>query len=337
MVCKVVPTIFPWAFVLSLFVYTGVFISLRITELNSTFRIFITTGLVLISVWTYFKVILVGPGSPLDFKQLHVTNAVYVEAGLELPPAFLTEKSVTLQKDGRYRYCTTCAVWKPDRCHHCSTCNKCWLKRDHHCPWFAMCIGFNNQKFFIQALFYISLYSTWVFTISSLQLYRWFSLNEYKSNYLDFQLLVIWLLSLGAGIAMLAFTSFSVYQISINQTTNERYSWQRQNRDLEVYNSSLNLDFSPIKNPFDLGSWKANWCDVMGESCWEWMLPIRNQVCIKKRNSLKEKGLFFKTNLEVFDAFQNSMRLQEQLMKRVRPVVNFSTEDNTSILNDYDQ
>lgn len=56
------------------------------------------------------------------------------------------------------RYCNKCQCWKPDRTHHCSSCRKCILRMDHHCPWFATCIGFRNQKFFLLFLFYVSLF-----------------------------------------------------------------------------------------------------------------------------------------------------------------------------------
>ena len=54
-------------------------------------------------------------------------------------------------------YCKKCDIPRPERCHHCKTCNICILKFDHHCPWVANCIGLNNQKLFIQFLFFATL------------------------------------------------------------------------------------------------------------------------------------------------------------------------------------
>lgn len=54
-------------------------------------------------------------------------------------------------------YCKKCEVNRPFKAHHCSTCQNCILKMDHHCPWIANCVGFQNQKFFYQFLFWASL------------------------------------------------------------------------------------------------------------------------------------------------------------------------------------
>ena len=54
-------------------------------------------------------------------------------------------------------FCKKCQKRRPARTHHCRVCNRCILKMDHHCPWVANCVGYNNQKFFYQFLFYATL------------------------------------------------------------------------------------------------------------------------------------------------------------------------------------
>lgn len=52
--------------------------------------------------------------------------------GLEL---FYTKDVFVCEMDGRPKWCSHCANWKPDRAHHCSDSGRCILKMDHFCPW----------------------------------------------------------------------------------------------------------------------------------------------------------------------------------------------------------
>ncbi|KAG4437698.1 hypothetical protein IFR05_006822 [Cadophora sp. M221] len=75
--------------------------------------------------------------------------------GLEL---FYTKDVFICELDGKPKWCTHCANWKPDRAHHCSTIDRCILKMDHFCPWVGGPLGENNIKFFIQFNTYTALY-----------------------------------------------------------------------------------------------------------------------------------------------------------------------------------
>jgi len=55
-----------------------------------------------------------------------------------------------------FRFCKKCKLIKPPRAHHCSFCGRCVLKMDHHCPWVGSCVGFNNHKYFLQFLVYVT-------------------------------------------------------------------------------------------------------------------------------------------------------------------------------------
>lgn len=54
-------------------------------------------------------------------------------------------------------YCIVCDCMKPPRSWHCKICNKCCLKRDHHCYYFANCVGYYNQRYYIMFLMYCSI------------------------------------------------------------------------------------------------------------------------------------------------------------------------------------
>lgn len=279
--------------------------------------LFAISFLLVLSLYTYFQVIIIGPGSPLDFYDLAIRDLKDVEIGTELPPEFLTKRSLTIKHDGRFRVCQTCKFWKPDRCHHCSSCNQCILKMDHHCPWFAVCIGFLNQKFFIQFLVYTTIYSFMVLFLTSCQLYSWFHSGTFENEFIDFKLLQVWLLAIAVTISMICFSGFSIFQLIKNQTTIEMYGIRRYRKEFEIVNG-----FPPNSdnNAFDLGSYCENWKEVMGESISEWLLPIRTFKYMRNRNSLDESGLYFNLNKSpTTQGLLNDANLQDRLIRMVTP------------------
>ncbi|GMM57349.1 palmitoyltransferase [Maudiozyma humilis] len=317
-------SVFPKAFTTILFAWTYYITVTRVTVCPSKFVLVISTLLVAIALYTYFRVVVVGPGSPLDFPDLAIRNMTDVENGTELPPEYLTRKSLTIKHDGRFRVCQTCKFWKPDRCHHCSTCERCILKMDHHCPWFADCIGFLNQKLFIQFLLYTTVYSVWVFTLMSAELSVWFRAGGFEYEFINIPVLQVWIVALVITISMLVFSWFTVRQLVMNQTTNEMYGVRRYRREFEIRHG---MPPASDVNVFDLGSASANWRDVMGDSWVEWLLPIKTFKYVRSRNTRDEKGLYFDVSQSPqSQGLLQDADLQDRLVRRLTPRSSLDTD-----------
>lgn len=308
---------------LTTFIYLwSVYAAIRsITILNTNLIASFVVSLAAIALYTYYKIILVGPGTVKDFPSLKVRDMHTAENGLELPPEFITKRSFTLKKNGSFRICEICQAWKPDRCHHCSSCNECILKMDHHCPWFAECVGYRNQKYFIQFLIYSSFYSVIILLITSLELYTWFQVDGFEKELINFTLLFLWLLAVVTSISLGIFTSFSVMQLCLNQTTIELYRLRRYKEEVAFLNEFSNEPIKGAVNIFDLGSWKENWVDVMGSTFVEWCIPIR-----KISDTTDGNGLYFRVNKNVNNSQLESMDLQDRLLRRVTPKTSLDIE-----------
>ncbi|GAV52861.1 hypothetical protein ZYGR_0AI01430 [Zygosaccharomyces rouxii] len=311
--------LFPKCLTASLYLWTSYVSLTRINQIWYKSLVSVVVILMVIGLYTYYKVVVTGPGSPLDYDTLKVYNMQAVESGAELPPEFLSRRSITMKRDGRFRVCQTCHVWKPDRSHHCSRCDKCILRMDHHCPWFPSCIGFNNQRFFIQFLLYATTYSIVVFSFISIQLFHWFKTKQYEVELIDLQLLSVWLLGIAVSISLSFFTGFSVYQVTKNQTTIEMHIYRRYREELEILADTCGPINSNRDNAYDLGSAMNNWKDTMGEHWIEWLFPIATSRLKKNRNTLDHKGLYFELRGDINNRLLENMSLQDRLLRRLTP------------------
>lgn len=331
-----------------------------------------------LSVYTYFKVVLVGPGSPLDFKELRIRNILSltrnsenphdtapgnaetagvsytagvadaagssggVDGGVdssslllgpdrhagepETPPfEFLKMYTVRQRKSApvAYRYCLKCSCWKPDRAHHCSACQRCVLRMDHHCPWFATCIGFYNQKFFVQFLAYLTVYSGLVFATTLSILYKFFVDEQFTEGFISLALLFLFIISVTFFIALAFFSGFSTYLIILNKTTIEiqEDKWKTKKQQGYLYefdNNNANRKKNISENIFDLGNLR-NWESVMGETWLSWLLPIT----ITDHNITSEfkNGINFEVDKDSYDQWCQDMQLQDQLNQQVEDYV----------------
>ncbi|XP_072030314.1 palmitoyltransferase ZDHHC22-like [Amphiura filiformis] len=65
----------------------------------------------------------------------------------------------------------TDTLTKPWRAYDCILCRSCILKRDHHCFFVGSCIGYHNQKYFIQCCAYLACGCCYSIILTSLYLH----------------------------------------------------------------------------------------------------------------------------------------------------------------------
>lgn len=284
--CVVLTCTFPPLSVTLLFVWsywTMIFKVYLILYNGSKFCICITTFAFVLSLWTYYKVLYTGSGSPVDYPELRGENV----------PLCMSD-SITMKRDGRYRYCTKCRCWKPDRTHHCSVCDKCILKMDHHCPWFGICIGYKNYRFFVQFLCWSLVYLLVVTSMTFNVLYGFFVDGKWDTELFSVHVLLVFCLGVVFTLCIGVFTGFTIYQMCRNRTTIESYERQRYRHTARRH-----------LNVFDLGVTR-NVLSIMGTKWYNIVMPVGN---VEGDNG---GGVSFETNL-AGEEFVNSRNLVARL------------------------
>ena len=119
--------------ILSVFVYYVVYITVysKIAEENTwLFAFLVYSGIGLLLCWCHIVCVFRNPG--VFSKEL---SEKYMNA-----------------------LCGRCLRIRIKHSHHCSKCKVCVFKMDHHCPWIHNCVGYGNQKEYIQFLIYTAFY-----------------------------------------------------------------------------------------------------------------------------------------------------------------------------------
>ena len=160
-------------------------------------------------------------------------------------PTYLTPANATsalhryppcpqLYRDGLV--CPTCHLVKPPRSKHCAVCRRCVLRFDHHCVWVNACVGESNHRWFLCFLLVHSaflVYGAWllwqilyVVLFQSPLSHRFPHTWQFYAQYLSYyHHIPVGLLFLASSLSLLlaGFTSYHLYLVCTNQTTNERH------------------------------------------------------------------------------------------------------------------
>lgn len=198
-------------------------------------------------------------------------------------------------------FCEECRNFKPDRTHHDSHSGRCVRKLDHFCPWAGGVISETNFKFFIQLLFYGSLYTGYTLVVMA----YFFTERSRKADSKPAHWVVA--LALAALFFLFAFGMFmtTFYNLSLNYTTIEIMqrgrihhiairSKSRTSHPKAIAEISLSpsrtyfvVQTEDTDHPWDTGS-LPNIQSVMGHTLWEWLLPLKMSPCTEHRSSTSE-------------------------------------------------
>jgi hypothetical protein len=209
-------------------------------------------------------------------------------------------------------FCRKCKNDRPVRAHHCKICQRCTLKMDHHCPWIANCVGFRNQKFFYQFLFYAALGDLigFIILITRLQESEYTQKGTYNQPISEQKVFNVWeiiwmlwsqlMIVLSSTFAAAMFVSIGflfAYQTKLilnNQTTIENKIFLDAEESPHYYNDKSH-----------------NFKIVMGETFFEWFFPVSTKT------NLYNNGVSFEnpktlTPIEInSDRNTNYMHLEE--------------------------
>jgi hypothetical protein len=173
-------------------------------------------------------------------------------------------------------YCKKCKNERPPRAHHCRKCHKCTLKMDHHCPWIANCVGFNNQKYFYQFLFYATFGDLIGFLII---ITRYLNLEEQNNhgqrikNVWD----VIW--NLWTPIILLVTAALAA---AMTLSIGFLFAFQTK----LILNNCTSIEYriydDPSDNPWFYEDKLHNFKIIMGNSFSEWFFPV---ACVNLFNN----------------------------------------------------
>ncbi|KAK9468644.1 DHHC palmitoyltransferase-domain-containing protein [Lipomyces arxii] len=311
--CCSMATGFPWVMVNVILMWAAyvLVIDIGVLTLNDdllkAFVILFGTVLYSLTAFTYYMIVRYGAiGPSRSWPPIEDENAD-LEAGTA---ALLPHAGVLAKENGQQRYCNKCKCWKPDRTHHCSTCKTCVLKMDHHCPWFSVCIGFDNQKYFLLLLFYIILFCIVCLIGSGVALLNWIDSDDFGEVEISLNHVFLFILAVVLGLAVGIFFGCQVYLLLSNKTTIEAMETQRYKSKVAAasYRHVEAPSSQTVGNVFNIG-WKENFKEVFGDNPILWLLPVR---------TTKGNGMSFPVNQQVLNEIRRQADQESQMLSNLQ-------------------
>ncbi|KAF4312079.1 Palmitoyltransferase pfa5 [Botryosphaeria dothidea] len=202
---------------------------------------------------------------------------------------FVPREVFVCDYDGLPLWCDKCSNWKPDRTHHCSDLGRV-----------GGIVSETTMKFFIQFTFYGTLLTLFILIVDAILLAR----DKSNGRSIDSHMAV--LLGFGGLFTLFAVGIFgntffmtlrnlttvealnranATYHLSVlitpswcNRRNDEQYPFRTTTYPGAPGALYAILMTRPGDNPWDLGTLK-NWKAVMGESVFDWVLPLRYSPC----------------------------------------------------------
>ncbi|CAD7951800.1 unnamed protein product [Amoebophrya sp. A120] len=172
-------------------------------------------------------------------------------------PGFIGKGEFEVAENHDPRFCKVCQQDKPDRAHHCKVCCRCIFRMDHHCPWVNNCVGWNNQRLFVQFLFYITSLSVYTLLLLAYVLYA-YSMLPRDIPWSNFAVL--------CGVLLCAESFFFLFFVA--DFLSEQIEGIETNSTLvETYQAKRGRQF-PTR--FD------KWAEVFGKRWYLWWVPYSN-------------------------------------------------------------
>lgn len=257
-----------------------------------------------------------------DIEAGHSRDVDPNSPGLE---RFYSKDVFICENDGLPRWCSSCKNWKPDRTHHSSDINRCVRKMDHFCPWVGGIISETSFKFFVQFVFYNTLYCIICLVASALCLH-----DQQATHHNDGVTIAIIAMAAFFGLFTFGMTTVSLQYIILNLTNVEIIRQKSMVHQLAIrvpqhteptpyvhivtyplpepgnegpasgplvgHDDPLSArdqlatrKFAVVRTQLGENPWDLgpydNWKSVMGTNILDWLLPINMSPCVYEENN----------------------------------------------------